>query len=106
MSDLIENNNTPNPNVYHPSHYQNEDGHECIDVMRKMFGDEVVRGFCKGNAFKYRFRAGKKTGNTYEQDIEKAEWYEDYLFKMDEEDKKTPDIEYTSEQTRWLHGLD
>ena len=67
-------------NVNHPGHYQGK--HECIDVMRAMFGDEAVKGFCKCNAFKYRFRADKKNGA---EDIKKAEWYEDYLFRMENE---------------------
>lgn len=69
--------------VNHPEHYQGK--HECIEVMRKMFGDEAVRGFCKCNAYKYRFRAGQKDGESAETDIAKAEWYEDYLFNMDKE---------------------
>lgn len=71
-------------NVNHPSHYQGE--RECIEVMRKMFGDEAVKGFCKCNAYKYRFRAGRKDNNTAEQDIAKAEWYEEYLFAMENEE--------------------
>lgn len=77
---------TPDQNsnsVNHPAHYQGK--HECIDIMRVLFGDEAVKGFCKCNAFKYRFRAGRKEENTAEQDILKAEWYEDYLFKMENE---------------------
>lgn len=66
--------------VNHPEHYQGK--HECIEVMRAMFGDEAVAGFCRCNSFKYRFRAGNKDGNTYEQDIAKAEWYENYLIEM------------------------
>lgn len=68
-------------NVNHPKHYQGK--HECIDIMRVLFGDEAVKGFCKCNAFKYRFRAGRKEENTAEQDIQKAEWYEEYLMKME-----------------------
>lgn len=70
--------------VNHPLHYQGQ--HECIDVMRVMFGDEAVKGFCKCNAYKYRFRAGQKDGNTAEQDIKKAEWYENYLFEMEKKE--------------------
>ena len=66
--------------VNHPSHYQGK--HECIEVMRAMFGDEAVAAFCRCNSFKYRFRAGNKDGNTYEQDIAKAVWYENYLIEM------------------------
>ncbi len=66
--------------VNHPSHYQGK--HECIDVMRALFGDEAVKGFCKCNAYKYRFRADSKNGA---EDIKKAEWYEDYLIRMESE---------------------
>ena len=65
--------------VNHPAHYQGK--HECIDVMRTMFGDEAVKGFCRCNAYKYRFRAGRK--DNADEDIRKAEWYEDYLFQME-----------------------
>lgn len=69
-----------NNNVDHPDHYQGNN--ECIDVMRALFGDEAVKGFCRCNSFKYRFRAGMKDGSTAEDDIAKAEWYEDYLMEM------------------------
>ena len=74
-----------NEQVDHPAHYQGK--HECIDVMRAMFGDVAVKGFCRCNAFKYRFRAGKKDGNSATQDIAKAEWYEEYLMNMEKEVK-------------------
>lgn len=69
--------------IDHPAHYQGQ--HECIDIMRAMFGDEAVKGFCRCNAYKYRYRAGKKDGNTAEQDLAKAEWYENYLIGMEKE---------------------
>ncbi len=69
--------------VNHPAHYQG--AHECIEIMKALFGREAVKAFCRCNAFKYRFRADKKNG---EEDIKKAEWYEDYLIKMEQEDKK------------------
>ncbi|MDO5293330.1 MAG: DUF3310 domain-containing protein [bacterium] len=68
-------------NVNHPNHYQGPN--ECIDVMRAMFGKEAVKHFCMCNAFKYRFRSGQKNG---EEDIKKAEWYETYLIKLQEEE--------------------
>ena len=68
-----------NDKVNHPSHYQGK--HECIEVMRALFGDEAVKDFCKCNAYKYRFRAGKK--GSAEEDIKKAEWYEDYLMLLE-----------------------
>ena len=63
--------------VNHPEHYSGK--HECIELMRVMFGDDAVKAFCRCNSFKYRFRAARKGG---EEDIRKAEWYEDYLFRM------------------------
>lgn len=65
-------------NVNRPAHYQG--AHECIDVMQAMFGVEAVKAFCRCNAFKYRFRADRKNGA---EDIKKAEWYEDYLMKLE-----------------------
>lgn len=62
-----------------PAHYN---GTECIENMRKLFGDEAVRWFCICNAYKYRFRDGLKPGVAAEQDEEKARWYEDYAVKM------------------------
>lgn len=69
--------------VDHPAHYQGK--HECIEVMRVLFGDRAVMDFCKLNSYKYRFRADKKNGD---EDIKKAEWYEDYLIKMQEEQEE------------------
>ncbi|WP_407397781.1 DUF3310 domain-containing protein [Treponema sp.] len=69
--------------VNHPKHYQGK--HECIEVMRHLFGDSAVRGFCKCNAFKYRFRSRMKNGD---EDIKKAEFYEDYLIQMNETSEK------------------
>ena len=65
-------------NVNHPQHYQGK--HECIDEMIAMFGVEAVKGFCKCNVYKYRYRAGRKNG---EEDLKKAEWYMDYLMKLE-----------------------
>ena len=55
--------------VNHPSHYESQrivlepiDLCECYD-------------FCIGNALKYVIRAGKKDGNSFEQDLAKARWY-------------------------------
>ena len=64
--------------VNHPNHYKDNNGKECIDVMREQFGDTAVYYFCILNAFKYRWRAGKKEGNSEEQDSAKAEWYSNY----------------------------
>lgn len=71
--------------INHPSHYQGK--RECVDLMIDLFGKEAVVGFCKCNSFKYRFRAGKKEGETIQEDIKKAEWYENKLNELlNEED--------------------
>lgn len=62
-----------------PAHYH---GTECIEKMRKLYGDDAVRWFCICNAYKYRFRNGSKPGVTAEQDEEKASWYENYAANM------------------------
>lgn len=66
-------------NISHPAHYQGK--YECIDLMREIYGDEAVRCFCICNAYKYRFRAGAKQGETAQSDIAKAEWYEAYVME-------------------------
>lgn len=63
--------------VNHPSHYQ-KDGKECIEVMLELYGIQAVINFCELNAFKYRWRAGLKTGESAEVDLKKAQWYADY----------------------------
>lgn len=67
--------------VNHPDHYK-QGGKECIEVMIEEFGEDAVIAFCKLNAFKYRWRAGKKDGNSLEQDLAKAKWYENYYEKL------------------------
>lgn len=62
----------PDP-VNRPSHYQLFPGQEAIDVIRAALTDEEFAGYCKGNALKYRLRAGEK-GDT-QQDIDKSNWY-------------------------------
>lgn len=55
--------------VTHPAHYT-EGRIECIDFIIDKKLD-----FCLGNAIKYIVRAGKKDGNSAEQDISKAIQY-------------------------------
>jgi hypothetical protein len=64
----------PKDSVDHPSHYT--DGNiECIDAIQSVLGDEKFKAFCRGNALKYLWRAGKKEGEPAEKDLEKAKWY-------------------------------
>lgn len=55
--------------VDHPSHY-NSGSIEVIDAI-----EDWELGFSLGNAIKYIARAGKKSQDTYIQDLEKAVWY-------------------------------
>ena len=72
--------------VNHPSHYQGD--YECIDVMKAMFGEFELMIFCKLNVYKYRFRAGKKTGSSLEEDMKKAKWYENKYMELHKECKE------------------
>lgn len=70
---------SPYESVDGPSHYN---GTDCIENMRKLYGDEAVKYFCLCNAYKYNYRAGKKPGSSMEEDIKKSQWYYDYLIKL------------------------
>ena len=60
--------------VNHPTHYNKYDI-EVIEMMRRMWGDEAVILWCRMTAYKYRMRMGLKPDNSFEQDLEKEEWY-------------------------------
>ena len=59
-------------NINHPAHY-NQNGIECIEVIRAAIGDSGTADFCMGCAIKYLYRARHK-GHEIE-DIQKANWY-------------------------------
>ena len=67
-----------------PTHYG---GTDCIENMRKLYGDDAVKYFCICNAYKYRYRAGHKPGEECSADLQKAKWYEDYAVKMADDSK-------------------
>lgn len=46
--------------VERPKHYINENGVECKDWIKMMLTPEEYRGWLKGSALGYQFRAGKK----------------------------------------------
>lgn len=53
--------------VNHPPHYAGESVVvECVDIARHL-------SFCRGNAFKYVWRAGRK--GSAAEDLDKALWY-------------------------------
>lgn len=75
---------TANPahdNVNHPSHYETGK-FECIEVMREALGEDVVKGFCLGNAFKYLYRCNHKHQSPLE-DVRKAIWYLDKFVDLE-----------------------
>lgn len=63
-----------------PTHYK--DGtKEVWEMMLDIWGKDKFIAYCEMNAFKYRMRLGKKPGQSIEQELQKAEWYES---KVDE----------------------
>lgn len=55
--------------VTRPAHYTTyESGVECITITEHM-------NFCVGNAMKYLWRAGRKSGESELKDLKKAAWY-------------------------------
>ena len=66
-----------------PSHYKTENGRQAIDEMLLLFGKEAVIGFCKCTAYKYMFRRGRKSGESFEVDTEKMQWYLDKLEELE-----------------------
>ncbi len=59
--------------VSRPSHYQSDDGIECIDAIRAALGLEGFVAHCRGTAIKYAWRSGKK--QKHAEDLRKAAWY-------------------------------
>jgi hypothetical protein len=58
--------------VKHPPHYT-KGGVECIEAIKAALTPEEFKGYCKGNAFKYIWRADLKDANI--QDLQKAVVY-------------------------------
>lgn len=61
-----------------PEHYHSN-GVDPITIAESMFTKEEMQGFYKVNMLKYWFRAGKKDGNSKEQDLQKYEFYSNKL---------------------------
>jgi hypothetical protein len=70
--------------VSSPSHYTSGDI-ECIDAMRAAFHPSEVAAFCKLNAFKYLWRAGKKGSEV--EDLGKAGVYVGWSAEALQEDQ-------------------
>lgn len=61
--------------VNHPSHYKLSNGMETKEILKQLLTPEEYRGWCKGNALKYQFRAGKKDPAKESEDYCKAQWF-------------------------------
>ena len=53
---------------------------ECIEAMVSMLTIDEIRGYLRGNSFKYRWRYTHKNGI---QDLKKAKWYEKKLLRFE-----------------------
>ena len=69
-------------NPIRPDHYKLLNGKDTIDIMAETLGNEAAINFCMGNALKYITRAGKKEGNSFEQDLSKATEYLNRAIKL------------------------
>lgn len=65
-----------NDPVNHPSHYT-QGGKEVIEIIQEVCSIDEFIGYCKGNILKYLARRNFK--GFYKQDLQKADWYLDYL---------------------------
>lgn len=54
---------------------------EAIEALASMLSIEEMRGYLRGNSFKYRWRYTHKNGV---EDLKKARWYEERLLRMEE----------------------
>lgn len=54
---------------------------ECFEAMVSMLTTNEIRGYLRGNSFKYRWRYTHKNGI---EDLKKAEWYEKKLLRLEE----------------------
>ncbi|HZK25061.1 MAG TPA: DUF3310 domain-containing protein, partial [Oscillospiraceae bacterium] len=60
---------------------------QVIDVIQSALTEEEFAGYCKGNALKYRLRAGDK-GDALKC-IAKANWYQNKLREIKETNAET-----------------
>ena len=62
--------------VNNPSHYQSENGIECIEAIRAQMTVDQFAAYCQGNVIKYLWRWRQKGGS---ESLRKAKWY---LYRM------------------------
>lgn len=79
IDSLLRGDNDEHDVVNNPAHYQLTlpDGNdiEAIEYIQAVLGDTGAVDYCVGSALKYLSRAGRKGGNSREQDLRKAAWF-------------------------------
>lgn len=65
--------------VHSPKHYDFFDGVEAIEIIASSMSVEAFKGYCMGNALKYRLRCGKK--DDVMQELSKADKYKELFEK-------------------------
>lgn len=54
---------------------------ECFEAMISSMNIDEIRGYLRGNSFKYRWRYSSKNGI---EDLKKAAWYENKLMILEQ----------------------
>jgi len=83
-----------NDKINHPSHYT-QGPIECVDAIESALTPEEFRGWLKGSAMKYIWRAGRK--NDAAEDIGKAQWFLTRLLPRPD----PPTVHPISEEAKW-----
>ena len=87
--------------INHPSHYT-QGPIECVDAIESALTPEEFRGWLKGSAMKYIWRAGRK--NDAAEDIGKAQWFLARLLPKPEPPTLHPvaqDVWPDSDEAKW-----
>jgi len=71
-----------------PTHYKQFSVEVC-DMMIRIWGREHYIAHCEMCAFKYRMRMGSKQGESVEDDLSKARWYEAKARELREQQKQS-----------------
>lgn len=80
--------------IDHPEHYGGKGNpYEAIRVITQWLSVEGALQFCLGNTLKYICRAGKKGGNSMQDDLGKARWYLDYALSLSEAIHRNKELE-------------
>jgi hypothetical protein len=74
--------------INHPAHYTTGEI-ECVDAIHAALGPEAFVQWCRGNAFKYLWRLGKKGPALV--DAQKARWYINRAISEMEQAEGMPD---------------